>query len=105
MIKRWLIRLPFLLALALVVGVWVTSYFGGIGVGGWRRGRNWDIVVVQGNGMLKEDPVYSYPRGPMDFIFARNAKAKSWGVEPMTFGFRIGQLGFPTNGGRSPRIA
>jgi hypothetical protein len=67
MIRRWLIRVPCLLALALVVGVWITSYFGVISVLIHSGNRTLGVNVVQGLGALgamlddpSGDPLFNF---------------------------------------------
>ncbi len=54
MFRRWLIRMPLLVALAFVVSVWVGSYFGGIGLQKCVARREWDVGAVQGLAYMSE---------------------------------------------------
>ena len=98
MIRRWLIRVPFLLALAFVVGVWVASYFWGIFVHTHLIDRLCQMGGVHGTGEIighmggvhgiGEIIVDRWPVGPYSII--------SPGLTPkeqnlhLTFGFYIG---------------
>ncbi len=86
MVRRWLIRLPFLLALAFVVGVWIVSYFLGIFVRMNLAGHSWDVTAVQGLGGLEIGSPYSIV--PTVLHFGQFAHAKDLNLEPTTFGFR-----------------
>jgi hypothetical protein len=98
MIRRWIIRLPFLLALAFVVGVWVTSYFGGITVCKLLAGRMWEIYFIQGQTALEMDPGSPFPDSPLYFYFDRRAIAKNYIPLPTTLGFYKGHWpGFDTS--------
>jgi hypothetical protein len=88
MIRRWFIRLPCLVALTLVVGVWITSYFGGIVVS--RKLPDSYCGIVAGQGLV---------------TFGKEPHAHS-GFEPPNFRFdphefvRFGAFGSPTLGFR-----
>ena len=45
MLRRWFIRMPFLVALALVVGVWVGSYWGGF-TSAWRCNKTLALMIL-----------------------------------------------------------
>jgi hypothetical protein len=54
MYRRWIIRTPFLLALAFLVTIWMASYSGTIVLDKGSGGRFRGIGVVQGLGFLEE---------------------------------------------------
>lgn len=54
MIKRWLIRSVFLLALAGGIGVWILSYVGAAGLNGYWSGRFFSVGAVKGVGFFYE---------------------------------------------------
>jgi hypothetical protein len=92
MIRPWLIRLPFLLALTAVVAVWVTSYFSGILMTTFLRSRPIDIVLCGGLGQYRADPNYRYPPGYVHVDLYSRISENDWLFAPTTLGFRIGRL-------------
>ena len=86
MLRCWLIRSLFLVPLVFVVGVWITSYFGGIAVTRSLGDRTWLVAAVQGHGVCAEARFSSSPM----FYFVRNATATDWGWEPGNIGFHVG---------------
>ncbi len=55
MLRRWLIRTPFLMALASVLTIWIASYFGGLTVWKWYPGVFLNVDFVQGSCDVGED--------------------------------------------------
>jgi len=88
MLRRWLIRSLFLLALAFVVGAWVTSYFGGIVAITSFGGRFWAVGAVQGLGITAEGSSSSVVSG---FHFGGTAD----GLVPTILGFGWGEESDP----------
>jgi hypothetical protein len=89
MLRRWLIRVPFLLALALVVGVWVTSYFAGFSVNTTLAARDWSVGSVHGLNIF-----YTFPdsndllsRPTFRFRFQSHATVQDWNLARTTWGF------------------
>ena len=91
MLRRWLIRVPCLWALTLVVGVWVGSYFGGLYLDDYSRGRWLGVGAIQGLGYVAEDGTYAYPIGTFSLEFARGAKAQDLFYDARTWGFYCGR--------------
>lgn len=85
MIRRWLIRLPFLLALAFVVGAWVMSYFAGFTYFWNLGGRCWQLGSAQGLGYV------SVARSEFSnhFEFGRGDSSTHWFGGHPTLGFSI----------------
>jgi hypothetical protein len=81
MIRRWLIRMPFLLALALVVSVWMASYFGGLQLTCWFRGRLGSVGAVQGATFMIHATHQGAP-AQYRFRFQDGATAEEWGIVP-----------------------
>ena len=96
MLRRWLIRSLFLLPLVCVVGLWVTSYFGGIGVVGTRWRHEMEIVARHGITAINEAPFDGWR--PFEFTFDRKATAQTWDLGPTSFGIYRG--GFISNSGK-----
>jgi len=104
MLRRWLIRVPCLLALAFVVGVWVASYFGALVVASYPGGRICWAGFAQG--LVQIDEQWNRP-APTDFVrfnFYHHQTAEDLYFDPTTLGFYLGQesgmtdtfaLGFP----------
>jgi hypothetical protein len=91
MLRRWIIRLPFLLALVFVVGVWPASYFGLFCVVMRTPYHDREIGALQG---LAELSKHSDHRGGFSrpqFVFFPSRTAKEEGLEPTIFGFRCGE--------------
>jgi len=89
MLRRWVIRMPFLLALACVLSVWVASYFGVLVAGKTSAGQYQFISAVGGSGDICKF------RGPYstsapDFRFIHGAKVQDWSLPPTTLGFYCG---------------
>jgi hypothetical protein len=91
MVRRWLIRLPFLLALALVVGVWITSHIGLLYTDKRFAGRLWTIFVIQGLATFDVEAPYTHPDEPFSFDFSRKYTAKDVIPMPTTLGFYAGR--------------
>jgi hypothetical protein len=89
MVRRWLIRVPFLLALAFIVGVWIASYFGAITAVDSRFGNLWQVTIVQGLDDFDKIPLSMKPG--MEFRFLRHDTAKDRFVDDTTFGFDFGE--------------
>jgi len=87
MLRRWLIRVPCLLALAFVVGVWVTSYFAEIAVNKEATGRAWVVLAAQGLGSMGEDGGIRYPDSALRFSWFGGPDP---GMPPTTLGFYVG---------------
>lgn len=86
MLRRWLIRLPFLWTLAFLVALWITSYFWGVAV----ECRAGGIGVVQGLGIIGK---YPEPIGSVtewEFFFQPHATAQDCFVDSTVFGFHYG---------------
>jgi hypothetical protein len=92
MIRRWLIRLPFLLALALVVGAWIRSYFGELDVYQMTKGFYWDVGAVRGQGFLGVDLSSPYPVKPLTFSFSSGETREDFLNAPTTWGFYGGPV-------------
>ena len=96
MIRRWIIRLPFLLALALVVNVWITSHFGYLVIHMVRDNRFGAVGAVQGLGNMGGTSDEGLGTTPLRFHFVRGTTAEYWGLPPRTLGFYGGRaLGDP----------
>ena len=101
MVRRWLIRLPFLLALALVVGVWIASHREGIQLSLNVHGHSVHAKAVEGLGMMIEIAV---PTIAPIITFERPARARDWGMSYANLGFTclsgwpsrdVQMIGFP----------
>ena len=73
MIRRWLIRVPCLLALALVVAAWMTSYMGSLTFQKHVGGYDCEVGVVQGLTYMREIYV-PLPSTPLQLRFASEDK-------------------------------
>lgn len=89
MVKRWLIRVLFLLSLACVVGIWIASYFGGIGLEKRYGGRSSGIGVIAGLVFTGEDGNDPYPDEPLHFYFDSGATADGPLAKRVTLGFSV----------------
>ena len=69
MIRRWLIRVPCLLALAFVVGVWVTSYFGMLFLHKCFGGFDCYVRAIHGLSAMGEWDIGQNPRMPLHVDF------------------------------------
>ncbi len=70
MLRRRSIRLPFLLALVCIVGVWVASYFGMISISANLRERSGTAFAIEGLGGISKWP---FPTQSPRFFFQRRA--------------------------------
>jgi hypothetical protein len=89
MIRRWLIRAPCLLPLLLVVGLWITSYFGGLQIGGGFWHRQFLFMSVEGMGGLE---VQKQSSSSIYFCFLPGLTAQNWfwrEVTPQFWGGRF----------------
>jgi hypothetical protein len=93
MVMRWLMRGVCLVLLAGVVGVWVGSYAGLLGMERLAAGRFWGVGAVQGLGYVDRSADRGYPTTPLDFYFRRGRTEDPFALPPRTLGFY---------GGRSP---
>jgi hypothetical protein len=87
MVRRWIIRVPFLLALAAVVGVWVGSYFGGLSIRVDYLGRMWVADAVQGQACFLSVP-YEGLKPNVYLRFQRPKTASDWNIAVSFPGFR-----------------
>ncbi|HVT81139.1 MAG TPA: hypothetical protein VHM90_10825 [Phycisphaerae bacterium] len=86
MVRRWIIRVPFLLALACVLSVWAVSYFGALAVFKESPGDRRYIGAVQGLCDIGEIHPALEPLAPQS-LFYPGSNAKAWGIPPTTLGF------------------
>jgi hypothetical protein len=92
MVLRWLIRGVCLLLLAGVVGVWVGSYAGRLGMVKVSAGRGWMVGTVQGLGYMDRTGDLGLPAAPLEFEFSRGETAASIGLPRQTLGFYGGRV-------------
>ncbi len=92
MLRRWLIRVPCLLALTFVVGVWITSYFGGFGCSEFVKGRGWYLTAVQGLGCAEECGGLPGNTTLFQSYFDSGATAQELLPEPTTLGFYASRM-------------
>ena len=104
MLRRWLIRVPCLLALAFVVGVWITSYFGLLWMDRRSGGNLVEVGAVQGLVFMSERagpplydtplhrPGFAYADEPLHFWFTRGAKDVNYVIAPRMLGFGASPL-------------
>ncbi len=90
MLRRWLIRVPFLLALACVLSVWVVSYFGALAAYTDSHGDRKYISAVQGLWDMGEVGSPGYAPGS-HFQFYGGWNSKDWNLPPTTLGFYYGR--------------
>ena len=91
MIRRWLIRGPCLVALALVVGVWVTSYFGLLDLSeNWRC--YWLVGAIRGSAYMIKSGHWDDPADGPHFYFLRGETATPYYPVPNTLGFYAGPV-------------
>jgi hypothetical protein len=89
MLRRWLIRVPFLLTLVCVPGVWVVSYFGALAAYTDSHGDRRYVSAVQGLWDMGKLSGVAYTSRPY-FGFYRGLKTKDWNLPPTTLGFYFG---------------
>ena len=89
MVLRWLMRGVCLVLLAGVVGVWVGSYVGGLGIYKYSAGRYWGVGAVQGLGYMYRSDDMGFSTEPLRFHFERGTTAS--GLPPRTLGFYGGR--------------
>jgi hypothetical protein len=92
MIRRWLIRVPCLLALALVVGVWITSYFGELVLYAFSGNRQWEVDAIDGLEGMGEYHCVPASDTPPRFAFMTWLTAKDMVGGPTILGFRVGWI-------------
>ena len=99
MVRRWLIRLPFLLALAIVVGVWIASYFGAMSMSTCfgKGGRAIDLYGVQGLCVVQHGLLSHYTDRHLELVFIPRVSASFvfFGRTPFGFGFYSDPTRFP----------
>ena len=91
MLRRWLIRVPCLLALAFVVGVWIASYFGRVFLSKNSGGRFWSIGTVQGLVYMDEDGSHPWSPTPLQLYCFQGVTARECQLGPTTLGFYGGR--------------
>jgi hypothetical protein len=92
MSRRWLIRIPCLLPLVLIVGLWVTSHFGGIQICGGFWSRQFLFMSAEGLGCLDVERQGTSTSNSIDFIFIPQLTALNWywkGTTPHFWGGRF----------------
>ena len=77
--------MPFLLALALVVGVWVASYFGVLALLIFPEHHCFFISAIQGDADLGVAEDWFHHE--VEIHFHRGWRPVDWGVPPTTLGF------------------
>jgi hypothetical protein len=89
--RRWLIRLPFLLALAFFAAVWVISHFGRFSLYKYSGGHIWELGAVEGLVFSGESGLYPLLDSPPRIQFVRGWKARQLFPDPPTLGFYCGR--------------
>ena len=92
MFRRWLIRLPFLLALTFVIALWITGYFGATGITLFAAKRSSLINSVQGLGIIEILPMPNMTESKLVFDFHPDFTLKNWPLGPRMLGFRCGLM-------------
>jgi hypothetical protein len=90
MLRRWLIRVSCLLALAFVVGMWLTSHIGAFDLAKSFGGRVWEIGAARGLTFIYEDAAWPYPDEPLNAIFVRGESIEFYHPIKTTLGFYAG---------------
>jgi hypothetical protein len=98
MLRRWLIRVPCLVALAFVVSVWIVSYFGAICAITWPQRRALEVKALKGLVVLDVKPPSHVNLSPGQraafessrIVFERMGTPANMGVMPTKFGFYFG---------------
>ena len=99
MVRRWLIRVPCLGALAFVVAVWGASYFAGVHLYEHSGFHSSIVDVAQGRVCVAKygDINESSPDSPLRIEFTREMTFRGWRLSrlpwvPTTLGFSAGRI-------------
>lgn len=95
MLRRWLVRFSFILALLLLCSGWIVSYFGCWSGSLYFAEREWGFGTATGLAAWCEHP-NGYATIHGSCFFKPGVTAASWTSVDLRFGFHAGELkGFP----------